>query len=330
MELIRWNKAKQAIIEAKTIDEVKDIRDKAQAMKAYAKQIGESLEVQNDIAEIKIRAERRAGEILQETERNPGIKMAGGNIVLPPEDAPPKLEDIGITKIQSSRWQATASLPEEVFEKHIIETKCDGKELTSSGVLKIALKEKRAQEIKETTEKIEAGIDLPEGKFEVVVIDPPWPYGVKYDSDGRRVSSPYPEMSLEEIGNINIPMADDSSMWLWTTHKFLRDSFDIMENWGFSYKATLVWNKEKLGIGHWIRMQAEFCLLGIKGSPVWNMTNERDIITEARREHSRKPEAFYNMVETLCIGRKLDYFSRAERFGWYSFGSELNKYELGR
>ena len=62
MELVKWNNAKQAIIEAKTIDEVLNIRDKAEAMRAYAKQIGESLEVQNDICEIKLRAQRRAGE----------------------------------------------------------------------------------------------------------------------------------------------------------------------------------------------------------------------------------------------------------------------------
>ena len=98
-DLAKWNAAKKAIIEAKTIDEVKDIRNKAQAMQAYAKQIGESLDVQNDIAEIKIRAERRAGEMLKESNIHVGQpkkeRLHDVTIL-------PKLSDIGITKIQCS------------------------------------------------------------------------------------------------------------------------------------------------------------------------------------------------------------------------------------
>ena len=72
-------------------------------------------------------------------------------------------------------------------------------------------------------------------------------------------------------------------------------------------------------------MQTEFCLLGIKGNPIWNLTNERDIITEARREHSRKPDAFYEMVNKLCFGRKVDMFSRGKRNGYEQYGNEPNK-----
>ena len=69
------------------------------------------------------------------------------------------------------------------------------------------------------------------------------------------------------------------------------------------------------------RLQCEFCLVGIKGNPVLDNNNtHRDIIEESRREHSRKPEAFYTMVDKLCVGRKLDYFGREEKVGWEVFG----------
>ena len=104
-QLVKWEKAKQAIIEAKSIDEVKDIRDKAEALKAYAKQHGESKEVQNDIAEIKIRAERRMGEMLKEIDRH---ESGDGRPLKAFHDerlsAKPKLKDIGIfTKLFCSK-----------------------------------------------------------------------------------------------------------------------------------------------------------------------------------------------------------------------------------
>lgn len=139
-----------------------------------------------------------------------------------------------------------------------------------------------------------------EGQHEVIVIDSPWPYGTEYDAETRRVASPYRELSLEQLYEYQLPIAPNCVLWLWTTHKFLRDALELMEHWGFDYKLTLAWDKEKLGMGVWLRCQVEFCLLGIRGSPEWELSNERDIIREARRQHSRKPESFYEMVERIC------------------------------
>ena len=199
--------------------------------------------------------------------------------------------------------------------------------LTLIDVYSKIIKEKRESDIQQQRVNIQEGnIELPKDKFEVVVIDPPWPYGVKFDPKGRRAASPYPEMGMNELKEINLPVTDDSILFLWTTHKFLKDGFDLMDNWGFDYKTTLVWNKEKMGMGHWFRMQVEFCLFGVKGNPFWDNTTEIDIITEARREHSRKPDKFYELVEKLCPGRKLDYFARNKREGWESFGNETDKF----
>jgi len=170
-------------------------------------------------------------------------------------------------------------------------------------------------------------IKAPEGKFDVIVIDPPWPYGTEYDSETRRVASPYPELSFEELAKIILPSADDCVLWLWTTHKFIWDAKKLIDIWDFEYKLILTWDKQNLGMGSWLRCQVEFCLLGIKGKPEWNLINERDFISEARREHSRKPDGFYNMIRKLTPGRILDYFSREERDGIDSYGNETNKFQ---
>jgi len=195
-------------------------------------------------------------------------------------------------------------------------------------------KEERDKKIEEVKQKIEnenlASIDK---KYHVIAIDPPWAYNEKggfssddYDAQNNRGAVDYPTMTVEQIKNINIPSADDSVMFLWTTHAFLKDSFDILKHWGFDYKATIVWDKVKMGMGRNIRMQVEFCLLGVKGKPIIQGSSERDIITEPRREHSRKPEAFYEMVDRMCIGNKLDYFSRQNRENWEHYGAEQGQF----
>jgi len=184
-------------------------------------------------------------------------------------------------------------------------------------------KEERKLKLQEQRDLIASGsLELPSGVFEVIVIDPPWNYGRDYDPDSSRVANPYPEMSQSELLSINLPSADDSVLFLWTTHAFLWDAKQLLDGWGFTYKATLVWDKQQMGMGAWLRMQCEFCLVGIKGKPVWSNTRWRDIISEQRREHSRKPESFYNLVEEVTVGRKLEYFSRQKRAGWEVFGDE--------
>lgn len=169
-------------------------------------------------------------------------------------------------------------------------------------------------------------IDPPKGLYNVVIIDPPWPYGTEYDKETRRVASPYKEMTIDKLSGMMIPSHKDCVLWLWTTHKFLLDAFTLASTWGFEYKITMVWDKERLGMGLWLRCQAEFCLLCVKGKPKWNLTNERDIIRATRREHSRKPDEFYSMVKKLCVGKKVDMFGREKREGFDVWGNETEKF----
>jgi DNA (cytosine-5)-methyltransferase 1 len=133
-ELVLLSNARRMLAEARMLDEVKDIRDKAEAIRLYAKQSGDGLEIQNAAAEIRVRAERRAGELLDEMDIKPGNPQWSSAVTI---DSP-SLGSLGITKNQSSAWQRIASIPSDDFEGHIQETKEAGKELTTASVVRLA------------------------------------------------------------------------------------------------------------------------------------------------------------------------------------------------
>ena len=170
----------------------------------------------------------------------------------------------------------------------------------------------------------ESAPEIPAGPFHVISIDPPWPYGTEYDPHGRRAANPYPEMSLEDIAGLEIPAADDCVLWLWTTHKFMRHSFSLLDKWGFRDVAILTWVKDRMGLGAWLRSQTEYCIMAVRGSPPVQLSNQTTVIHGPLREHSRKPDAFYDLVNGLCVGAKLDYFSREKREGWAQVGNTLD------
>jgi hypothetical protein len=125
MQLVRYETARQAIADYKTVDEVKDFRDKALAIEAYAKQANDH-ELERDAAIARVRAERRCGELLAEMEKakgsaRPGVGRAGNNAVAGccKITQPRTLADLGLTKDQSSKWQKLAAVPEEEFEAAI-------------------------------------------------------------------------------------------------------------------------------------------------------------------------------------------------------------------
>jgi hypothetical protein len=131
-----WGNAKFAIEQCRTIDEVKDIRDKAEALRAYAKQSGESLEVQNNVSEIKLRCDKKIGEISKALPTSNGKRT---DITSPHNGERLKteiLKEAGIN--HPERYEAIANLPDELFEEYIENVKESNEELTSSGILKAA------------------------------------------------------------------------------------------------------------------------------------------------------------------------------------------------
>jgi ParB family chromosome partitioning protein len=186
-------------------------------------------------------------------------------------------------------------------------------------------KQERVDDVQRQAAAIEESLPgIPVGPFHVISIDPPWPYGTEYDPNGRRAANPYPEMSLEEIESLQLPAADDCVLWLWTTHKFMRHSFRLLDAWGFRDVAVVTWVKDRMGLGSWLRSQSEFCIMAVKGKPPVCLTNQTTIIDGPLREHSRKPDSFYDLVDGLCVGAKLDYFSREKRDGWEQVGNTPN------
>jgi len=191
-----------------------------------------------------------------------------------------------------------------------------------------AKRRERERELEEQAEAIASGaITLDKGPFDVIVIDPPWPYGTKYDPDGRRVANPYPEMSLQELAALDLAAADDCILWLWTTHKFMRHSFPLLDAWGFEEKVIVTWVKDRMGTGSWLRSQSEFIIMAVRGTPPIKLTNQTTVLHAPMREHSRKPDEFYDMVETLCLGpRRVDWFSREPRTGWAQRGNDTTRF----
>jgi hypothetical protein len=130
------------LAEARSIDEVKTIRDKAEAARIYARQVKLGLEAQNDAAEIRLRAERLLGELLAGLDLQDGGDAARARSQRATE-VPPRLRDLGISKTQSSRWQAIASVPTPVFDQYIAEVRDRARrggatELTTAGALAVA------------------------------------------------------------------------------------------------------------------------------------------------------------------------------------------------
>lgn len=189
--------------------------------------------------------------------------------------------------------------------------------------------ELRAIQKAETAAKITAEpAPLPTGPFRVIVADPPWPYEKRAEDSTHRGANPYPVMTIADI--CAMPVAsmahEDSVLWLWTTNAFLRESFAVLNAWGFREKTMLTWAKNKMGAGDWLRGKTEHCILAVRGKPVVTLTNETTLLVADVREHSRKPESFYSLVETLCPGSKVELFAREPRDGWQSWGAESSKF----
>ncbi len=134
--LVRLSAAAQALVEAKDLNEVKQIRDLAQAAGVYARAAKLGLDAQNTAAEIKLRAERKAGEMLAQLEKKPGKRtdITSSNDGRGSEYHA-VLDDTGTSRQEANRWQTEATLPEEVFEAHIAGAKAERRELTTAGVL---------------------------------------------------------------------------------------------------------------------------------------------------------------------------------------------------
>jgi len=169
---------------------------------------------------------------------------------------------------------------------------------------------------------------LPVGPFRVLAIDPPWTYANRVTDVTHRAANPFPDMTSEEIASLPVATltTKDAIVWLWTTNAHMREAFVIADAWGFQCKTILTWAKDRMGMGDWLRGQTEHCLMLIRGKPTVTLTNQTTLISGPLREHSRKPDGFYRLVESLCPGSKLELFSRENRPGWQTAGAETGAF----
>ena len=169
--------------------------------------------------------------------------------------------------------------------------------------------------------------------YATIVADPPWHYparpigGAKPGTMGAAKPFPYSTMTIEEIKALPVAAlaAEDAVLWLWTTNKWLRDAFAVMDAWGFGYRQTLVWGKNNpMPVGSVAPSAAEFLMVGKRGKPemrrgVWPSS----VIVTARpsvRIHSAKPDCFRDYIEDSSPGPYVELFARSPRLGWDSWG----------
>jgi len=174
---------------------------------------------------------------------------------------------------------------------------------------------KRLQVAKQAEELRREPPPLPgRGPYRVIVADPPWPYEDRQDDPSHMATCPYPTMSIAQICAQNVASiaAPDSILWLWTTNWYkLNGARDVLDAWGFEPITILTWVKHRAGLGNWLLGQTEHCVLARRGKPLATLTTETTLLTAPRREHSKKPLEFYNLVERLCPApRYADLFSR--------------------
>ena len=324
--LATLTKATRMLAECRSLPDIKDIRDKAEAVRQYAKAAGEGLEAQNYAAEVKLRAQWRAGELLGEMVKRNGARDGKTGL----QDETPLLADIGISKVQSHRWQTQAKAPPKARETFIAEACEHGRELTDKAAYTLG-KQYAAQTAHEPPQDSTTGVaaDLAElagQQFGCIYADPPW----QYSNQGTRAATDnhYPTMPLDDICAMPVKnlAADDAHLHLWTTNAFMFDALQVIEAWGFEYRSCFVWVKPQMGIGNYWRVSHEFLMLGIRGRatafydrsmPSWGQFD--------RTRHSAKPEEVRAMIERASRGPYLELFGRRSRDGWTVFGNQIEK-----
>ncbi|WP_347345826.1 MT-A70 family methyltransferase [Microbacterium sp.] len=180
-----------------------------------------------------------------------------------------------------------------------------------------------------------------EGGFRTVLADPPWRFANrtgKVAPEHRRLDR-YDTMTLADIKALPVEstLAKDAHLYLWVPNALLPDGIEVMQAWGFRYVSNLVWAKRRIdggpdgrGVGFYFRNVTELILFGVRGSmrtlpPARSQVN---MIETRKREHSRKPDEQYELIERCSPGPYLEMFARHRRDGWHVWGNESETEEV--
>lgn len=162
-------------------------------------------------------------------------------------------------------------------------------------------------------------------RFGVIYADPPWNYA--NSPDRGNPENHYPVMSLADICALPVPADDNCVLYLWATAPLLVEALQVVDAWGFTYKTSAVWDKEKIGVGYWFRGQHELLLVGVRGkvSPPPQPLRVSSVYREARTAHSRKPDIVRTHIASWFPDvPKLEMFCRYPSPGWHVWGNQVD------
>lgn len=167
---------------------------------------------------------------------------------------------------------------------------------------------------------------IPKGPFDIVYADPPWRYEFS-KTDNRAIENHYPTMELSDICKLKIPSADNCVLMLWATAPKLLEAFEVIKAWKFQYKTNMVWVKDKIGMGFYVRGRHEHLLIATKGKPKVPATVDRQdsIIFGSRDEHSAKPLSVYDIIESSYPkSNYIELFARSRHSEkWEVWGNQV-------
>jgi N6-adenosine-specific RNA methylase IME4 len=191
----------------------------------------------------------------------------------------------------------------------------------------------------------QASLDLQEAirgrRFSTILADPPWRFTNrtgKMAPEHRRLSR-YGTMTLDEIAALPVAgiAADRAHLYLWVPNALLPEGLRVMEAWGFRYKSNIVWHKirkdggsDRRGVGFYFRNVTELILFGIRGKDARTLApgrRQENFLATRKREHSRKPDELYPIIEACSPGPYLELFARGKRPapGWTSWGQQADE-----
>jgi N6-adenosine-specific RNA methylase IME4 len=179
------------------------------------------------------------------------------------------------------------------------------------------------------------------GGFGTILADPPWQFQNrtgKMAPEHRRLAR-YGTMDLDGIKALPVAglAAAKAHLYLWVPNALLPEGLAVMAAWGFQYKSNIVWHKirkdggpDGRGVGFYFRNTTELVLFGIRGKDVRTLAPGRrqvNILKTMKREHSRKPDELYDVIEACSWGPRLELFARGPRKGWVSWGDQADVYQ---
>ena len=223
---------------------------------------------------------------------------------------------------ENERKKLTSAYSDTALARQVIREADDPDDLSRRVIAR------KIREIKQDIQPVKEVV-LPQGKYGVILADPPWRYGDPV-TENRAIENQYPTMTLEEIKALDVPALtlDKAVLYLWATSPKLPEAIEVMKAWGFSYKSSWVWIKESIGMGFWGRIRHELVLIGTKGGFNVPLPEVRpDSVIEAKRgRHSEKPAEVYERLERIHPDQsKVELFARGQRDGWAVWGNEVDE-----